>query len=95
MQPCWTLMGVAAAPTAALDWDIVRPHTSPLAWVQRNDTRPGREHRAGEVHWVLHARPAWSRLHLEQPAYWVQAQLQVALADSIFQFRYEPEARVK
>ncbi len=81
MQPCWTLMGVAAAPTAALGWDIARPRTGPLAWVQRNDTRPGREQRAGEAHWVLHARPAWSRLHLEQPAEWVQAQLQAALAD--------------
>ena len=81
MQPCWTLMGVATAPAAALDWDIARLPTGPLSWVQRNDTRPGRERRVGEAHWVLHARSAWSRLHLEHPADWVQAQLQAALAD--------------
>lgn len=81
MQPCWTLMGVAPAPAAALAWEIARPPTGPLAWVQRNDSRPGRERRAGEVHWVLHARAAWSRLHLEQPADWVQAQLQTGLSE--------------
>ena len=81
MQPCWTLMGVAPAPAAALAWEIARPPTGPLAWVQRNDRRPGRECRAGEVHWVLHARAAWSRLHLEQPVDWVQAQLQTGLSE--------------
>ena len=85
MQPCWTLMGVATAPVAATGWHVARPHSGlqsgPLCVVQRNDCRPGREQRSGEVHWVLHARAAWSRLHLEQSAEWVQAQLQTALAD--------------
>lgn len=85
MQPCWTLMGIADAPEHALTpapgWDLARPPTGPLAWVVRNDSRPGRARVAGQVHWVVHARSGWSRRHLEQPAAWVQAQLQAALVD--------------
>lgn len=81
MQPCWTLMGVSARPHVALNWDVSRPPSGPLCAVQRNESRPGREKLDGEVHWVLHARAGWSRLHLEQNADWVQAQLQAALAD--------------
>ncbi len=88
MQPCWTLMGIAAAPSAGsnctdLGWDAARPPTGPLAWVLRNDARPGRAQVPGQAHWVLHARTGWSRRHLEQPAAWVQQQLQDALADCL------------
>ena len=81
MQPCWTLMGISATPDAALDWDVSRPPRGPLCAAHRNESRPGREVRNGEVHWVLHARPAWSRLHLEKDADWVRDQLQGALAE--------------
>jgi predicted NAD/FAD-dependent oxidoreductase len=85
MQPCWTLMGVAGAPEHALaplpGWDLARPPTGPLAWVMRNDTRPGRARAPGQAHWVVHARSGWSRRHLEQPTAWIQAQLQAALVD--------------
>jgi renalase len=81
MQPCWTLMGVADAPDKALGWDLARPPAGPLAWLLRNDARPGRERVPGQAHWVAHARSGWSRRHLEQPAEWVQQQMQAALAD--------------
>ena len=93
MQTCWTLMGVAdadeqakgqtpeQAPERPAGWDLARPPQGVLAWVLRNDKRPGRERVAGEAHWVLHARAGWSREHLEQPAAWVQAQMQTALAE--------------
>ena len=81
MQPCWTLMGVADAPDPALDWGLARPAHGPLAWVLRNDARPGRTRVPGQVHWVAHARAGWSRQQLEQPAAWVQQQLQDALAE--------------
>jgi renalase len=85
MQPCWTLMGIADAPghdaQQALDWHLARPPEGPLAWVLRNDARPGRERVAGHAHWVLHARAGWSRRHLEQPAEWVRTQMQAALAE--------------
>ena len=81
MQPCWTLMGVTGAHGDDRGWDLGRPQTGPLAWVARNDARPGRTAEGNEAHWVLHARAGWSRHHLEHPAAWVQAQLQSALQD--------------
>ncbi|MBB3193157.1 NAD(P)/FAD-dependent oxidoreductase [Roseateles terrae] len=83
MQPCWTLMGVAAveAQDAAREsqWSLARPETGPLAWVMRNDRRPGRSADAGQAQWVVHARAGWSRLNLEQDADWVKHQLSTAL----------------
>ena len=81
MQPCWTLMGAADAPQPAPAWGLARPPSGPLAWVVRNDVRPGRERVPGQAHWVVHARAGWSRQHLEQPAAWVQQQMQAALAE--------------
>ena len=85
MQPCWTLMGIADttndAQEASLGWDLARPPTGPLARVLRNDARPGRSRVSGQAHWVVHARSGWSRQHLEQPAAWVQQQMQAALAE--------------
>ncbi|HYN61569.1 MAG TPA: hypothetical protein VET87_18815, partial [Rubrivivax sp.] len=83
MQPCWTLMGIADDPEPALGWDLARPPTGPLAWVLRNDARPGRARVPGQAHWVVHARTGWSRRHLEQPAAWVQQQMQAALVECL------------
>ena len=76
-------MGIAGAPQPALGWDVARPPTGLLAWVLRNDERPGRERVPGLAHWVAHARVGWSRRHLEQPAAWVQHQMQAALAECL------------
>jgi predicted NAD/FAD-dependent oxidoreductase len=81
MQPCWSLMGIADAPETGPGWNLARPPTGPLAWVVRNDARPGRDRVPGKAHWVAHARSGWSRRHLERPAAWVQQQMQSALAD--------------
>jgi predicted NAD/FAD-dependent oxidoreductase len=81
MSPCWTLMGVAQATATPIEWDLARPVHGRLAWLSRNEMRPGRERRPGEVHWVVHANTAWSRDHLEQPGQWIQAELQAALHD--------------
>ena len=90
MQPCWTLMGVATedhplaggivGSHASTAWDASHPVSGPLAWVLRNDSRPGRARVPGQAHWVAHARAGWSRRHLEEPAPWVQQQMQDALA---------------
>jgi renalase len=79
MQPCWTLMGVARRPVSDRHWDVGRPKQGPLAWVMRNEGRPGRESSADEAHWVVHARADWSQQHLEEPAAWVQARMQAAM----------------
>ncbi|WP_048438548.1 NAD(P)/FAD-dependent oxidoreductase [Caenimonas sp. SL110] len=81
MQPRWTLMGVARSPVNGGIGDAGQPEDGPLGWVMRNDAKPGRESRPDEAHWVAHARPAWSLEHIEQPAAWVQAQMQAALQD--------------
>jgi renalase len=85
MQPCWTLMGVADDPDdqlgAALGGDLAKPVAGPLAWVVRQDARPGRQRVAGQSHWVVHARAGWSRQHLETSADEVQAHLQAAFAE--------------
>lgn len=86
MQPCWSLMGIAEVGGAAVSppqWDLAQPLTGPLACILRNEARPGRQRVAGQAHWVAHARAGWSRRHLEQPAAWVQAQMQAAIADQL------------
>jgi len=81
MLPCWTLMGVARHTANDLHWDVARPDQGPLAWVIRNDARPGRERSVDEVHWVAHARVGWSRRHVEQSGEWVQHQMQAAMQE--------------
>jgi predicted NAD/FAD-dependent oxidoreductase len=81
MRPCWTLMGVARRPVNDRQWDVGRPGRGPLAWVMRNDARPGRESSVDEAHWVVHARADWSRQHLEEQAAWVQSRMQAALSE--------------
>ncbi|RZS58464.1 hypothetical protein EV685_0757 [Sphaerotilus mobilis] len=94
MQACWTLMGVEALGAQAIDasgggaswsgeWDLARPVDGPLAWVLRQDARPGRPQVAGQAHWVAHARTDWSLQHLEQSPQWVAAQMQAALASAL------------
>ena len=79
MQPCWTLLGVARRTANDQRWDLGRPDQGPVAWVMRNDAKPSRESSAEATQWVAHARAGWSRQHLEQPAAWVQSQLQAAM----------------
>ncbi|TXC65755.1 hypothetical protein FSC37_06025 [Piscinibacter aquaticus] len=67
MQPCWTLMGISEPMRRALEWDAARPPAGPIAWILRNETKPGRERREDEIHWVVHARAEWSEQRLEAP----------------------------
>jgi len=69
MTPCWAAMVSFDAPVP-LPFDgafVGTPETplSPLAWVARDSSKPGRPD--GE-RWVLHASPAWSEQHLEDDA---------------------------
>ncbi len=64
MAPCWTLMAV----TRDVDWpwDAAEPDRGPLAWVARNERKPGRSAPPGCATWVAHASSAWSAAHLEE-----------------------------
>ena len=65
MTACWTIMA-AFESRVELPWDGAFVHDSPLAWVARNSSKPGREREADC--WVLQASPEWSAAHLEAPA---------------------------
>ena len=71
MSPCWAVMlGLVGRFDVPFDGAFI--DGSPLAWVARNSSKPGRP--AGES-WVLHAGPGWSMDHLfDEPAV-VQASL--------------------
>ena len=78
MHPCWTLM--AATDEVDWPWDAAEPPKGPLAWVLRNDRKPGRSAPAGMATWVAHATPAWSADHLEAEPQAVAETLSAALA---------------
>lgn len=61
MAPCWAAMASFAAPLG-LGFDGAFVQDSPLSWVCRNDSKPGRPD--GES-WVLHGASEWSSEHLE------------------------------
>ncbi|MFT4976407.1 MAG: renalase [Myxococcota bacterium] len=61
MEPCLAAMVTVAAPIA-LPVDGAWVEDSPLAWIARGASRPGRPEADS---WVLQASHAWSRQHLE------------------------------
>ncbi|NOJ96580.1 NAD(P)-binding protein [Corallococcus coralloides] len=62
MSPCWAVMARFDAPLA-VDLEGAFVEDSPLSWVARDTSKPGRA--AGE-RWVLHASPEFSAEHLEE-----------------------------
>jgi renalase len=82
MTPCWTLL----AETKEVDWpwDAAEPERGVLAWIGRNDRKPGRADavnapRSSTVQWVAHATPTWSLAHLEDDPANVTEALRAAL----------------
>jgi renalase len=63
MTPCWAVM-VAFDSKIQVPWDGAFVHGSPLSWVSRNSSKPGRSQQNDS--WVLHATSEWSAAHLEQ-----------------------------
>lgn len=63
MQGCWAVMlGFDRPLEASFDGAFV--HGSPLSWIARNASKPGRE--AFPETWVLHASSEWSQPNLER-----------------------------
>lgn len=62
MTPCWAVLA-AFEQRAEVAWDGAFVQGSPLAWVARNSSKPGRKSEADC--WVIHASPGWSAAHLE------------------------------
>ncbi|MAT14785.1 MAG: FAD-dependent oxidoreductase [Planctomyces sp.] len=62
MNSCWTLM-IAFDKDTGLEFDGAIVEESPLMWIARNSSKPGRANRCEQ--WVLQASPDWSRANLE------------------------------
>lgn len=62
VAPCWALL-MAFEARLRVDADVLRAPTADIAWMARNNTKPGRG-AAGSV-WVIHASVEWSRQNLE------------------------------
>ena len=77
MLPCWALMA-RYEDTVPLPFDAAFINNSPLAWVARDSSKPGRQ---GPETWVLHASAAWSEAHLEVTPEDAIAVLQAAFVD--------------
>lgn len=60
MQPCWAMLLTLAEPLPFLA-DGVFVHDSPLSWIARDDSKPGRSRDARRETWVLHASADFSR----------------------------------
>jgi len=85
MLPCWTLIGVTDRPVDEPAWEAAWPLSGPLAWIIRNERKPGRASDDGRVHWVAHAKAGWSETHLEAPDDAVHATLLSAVGDFLGQ----------
>ena len=77
MESCWSVM--AATEDFDWPWDGTCPEGGPLAWVARNDRKPGRQAPSGIATWVAHATPAFSAAHLHESPEAVAQELQAAL----------------
>ena len=67
MRPCWAVMA-AFDRLPELPFDGAFVDGSPLSWIARDDSKPGRPGGTGESCWVLHGSPEWSARHLETAA---------------------------
>ena len=77
MTPCWAVMAAFGRPVE-VPWDGAFVHGSPLAWVARNSSKPGRETSADC--WVLHGSPEWSTDHRDADSREVTESLLVEFA---------------
>ena len=62
MSPCITVIALFSLPLA-VDFDAAFVKESPLAWIARNNSKPGR--RPQEC-WVLHATAEWSERYVNE-----------------------------
>jgi hypothetical protein len=80
MEPTWAVALAFASPLdTKVDGCFVQD--SPLDWLTRNRSKPGRD--SSPDTWVLHASSSWSKQHLDMPKEAVIEQLHGAFAELI------------
>lgn len=62
MAPCWAVV-IAFDERFDPGFDVARPISGDIAWIARNNTKPGRE--GSHDCWVIHTSPEWSIRNLE------------------------------
>lgn len=77
LNPCWATL-VQFTQRLPLELDGAFVHDSPLSWIARDSSKPGRS--AEQECWVLHATQAWSARHVEESPDVVAPQMLAALA---------------
>ena len=86
--PCWAVM-LAFEQRLVVSWDAAFVEDSPLSWIARNSSKPGRPDKLDC--WVLHANPEWSTKHLEESDQWVTSELLKSFWQSI---KLQPQKHV-
>lgn len=79
MAGCWSVLARFPRPLG-LPYDGAFVTGSPLSWIARDSSKPGRDPGPGET-WVLHGSPEWSQRHIEDEAADVIARLTAAFGD--------------
>lgn len=80
MAPCWSVC-LAFEERLDVAWDAAFVNDSPLSWVARNSSKPGRD--PNPDCWVLHGNPDWSAAHLENSEEQVIDELSSSLREVI------------
>ncbi|MEM7199576.1 MAG: FAD-dependent oxidoreductase [Planctomycetota bacterium] len=78
LAPCWAVM-LTFATRLPIKFDGAFVADSPLAWIARNNSKPGRD--ATEC-WVLHGSPEWSQDRFDATPAAVIQELSAALAEA-------------
>ncbi len=79
MSACWAL-ALGFDEPLAVPFDAALVGASPLAWVARNSSKPGRATREA---WTLHATPEWSERHRHDHPDLVRAHLLAAFGEAL------------
>jgi len=80
LAPCWAALVELEEPLDPGWAGAFVRDAGPLAWIGRNETKPGRPARPA---WTLHAAEGWSEAHLEDDPGDVGPALLVALAETL------------
>ncbi len=80
MEPCW-MLGITLQTRLAFDWNGAFVQNSPIRWIARNHTKPGRNPDLETL--VVHASAAWTQQHMDESKEEVERLLVAALKESL------------
>tara|TARA_R110002049_G_scaffold2750_10_gene22405 strand:+ start:14939 stop:17308 length:2370 start_codon:yes stop_codon:yes gene_type:complete len=87
MRPCWSAMLTTNA-INGIDFDAAFINDSPLSWIARDNSKPGRSDGSRQDtrwRWMLHAEAEWSKEHIEDDDKAIRTEMVAALEHAIGQ----------